>query len=161
MALEASDARERRFNVRRCDGDCLNAPRIETVVAGPTGPRHPLLAEIVGDPSVATASRAGVVHDLSDARIGMLLELGLLFEIDGRARQLADAAVWLHHAGPLQQSNGRADRAGLDRGQARLPVGDPTATGAKHLAVDGAHGVAIGVGLLDEEVLELPILRAV
>src|SRR5438445_585101 len=82
---EACDTRERRLNVRRCNGDRLNAPRIETVVTGPTGPRHALLAEVVGDPGVATAMRARVIHDLGHARIGVFLELGLLIEVDGRA----------------------------------------------------------------------------
>src|ERR1700737_905214 len=161
VTLEAGDTRDRGFHVRGCDGERLGAPRVETVVAGATCPRYPLLAEVVGNPGVATAARTCVLHDLVDTRKRVLLELGLLFEVDWCARQLTDTAVRLHHAGALEQRNRPAYGSPIDRRQPRLPVGDPTAASAQHLPVDGTHGVAIGIRLLDEETLKLTVLGAV
>src|SRR5207302_1183522 len=113
---------DRGLQVGRRDGQRLRALRVKTVVASAAGPRYPLLAEIVRDPGVAAAARTRVIHDLVDARVGMLLELRLLVEIDRRAGQLADAAVRLDHAGALQQRDGGADGAPVDRRQPRGPV---------------------------------------
>ncbi len=123
--------------------------------------RRTLLAEVVGDARVAAAAAARVVHHLVEPRVGVLAQHRLRVEVGGRGAQPRHPATVEQRAGAAQEVERCADHVALAAGQALLPVVEVPAALAQHLAVHVAHRVALRVGLLDEERLEVAIGRAV
>ncbi len=159
MAIEPRNACERSVHMLRIDRRVRSAVRVKAVVARHAGARDALLAEVVRDARVTAAAESRVFHDLVDARIGVGLEQCLLLEVDRCAGQPADAAVGLDDVGATEQVEGRPCVVHGDA--AALPVIDRVAPFAQQLAVHRAHHVAFGIRLLDEELLQLAVRRAV